>query len=350
MIALAEPWLCGNEAAYVNDALRRNQLSAGSYVARFEAAFAPVAGCTEAIATSSGTTALHLLLAALNVGPGDEVLVPDLTFVATANAVRYCGARPVPVDVDPDTWALDPLLVRRYVTPRTVGLIAVHLYGVPADMPLLLQEAQAHGLWLVEDAAEAPGATLDGKPVGSFGVGAAFSFYGNKLITTGEGGMVTTNDARLAARCRLLRGQGMDPARRYWHTDLGYNYRMTELQGALGLGQVEHFNAHLAARRRVAGWYQQFGHMQDWQAARGWPAWWLNVALLPDREERSAQLARRGIETRPAFVPLHRLPIYADDPGRYPVADMVGRQGLCLPSHARLTADDVWSVCQAVVA
>ena len=355
MIRLAEPWLPGNERLYVLQALDNRQLSAGPFVSRFEAAFAEQMGARYGVATSSGTTALHLILAALGVGPGDEVIVPALTFVATANAVRYTGAEVVLADVTPLTWCLTAQEALHRITPRTKAIVAVHLYGHPADMTMLRKLCEAKGLYLIEDAAEAPGATCDGLPVGSLGRAAAFSFYGNKIITTGEGGMVTTNDAALAERLRLLRGQGQDPARRYWHTVLGFNYRMAELQGAVGLGQTEEFPNHLAARRRIARQYRMFGPNFEWQVDANWakPAYWMNALLLPaglERHKVMHQLAERGIETRPAFYPLAVMPPYAylAPHGPWPVAEDIARRGLCLPTHAGLTSDDVATVCAAL--
>jgi perosamine synthetase len=297
------------------------------------------------------------MLAALDIGPGDEVILPALTFVATANAVSYTGATPVLADVHPDTWCIDPDDVERRLSAHTRAVLAVHLYGHPADMTALREICDGYELHLLEDAAEAPGAYWAGRPVGSLGDMAAFSFYGNKIISTGEGGMVTTNDAHLAERLRLLRGQGQDPERRYWHPVIGYNYRMTELQGAVGLAQTEDFALHLQARLRVHDAYRRFAPGLCWQgqARRAEPAYWLNVALFAERDAVAAALARAGIETRPVFYPLHHLPPYADlgPPGAYPVARHVSARGLCLPSHAGLTAEDVHGICelaQAVVA
>jgi perosamine synthetase len=352
VIHLAEPVFYGNEEAYVRDALQHRQLSAGAYVARFETAFAALAGCTFGIATSSGTTALHLMLVALGLGPGDEVILPDLTFVATANAVTYTGATPVLADVLPDTWCIDPWDVERRISARTRAVLAVHLYGQPADMTALRALCAGYELPLLEDAAEAPGAYWAGRPVGCLGELAAFSFYGNKIITTGEGGMVTTNDAELAARLRLFRGQGQEPERRYWHPVIGYNYRMTELQGALGLAQTEDFAAHLQARRRVAEMYRTFAPQLRWQGEAQYaePAYWLNVALFEERAVVADALGVAGIETRPVFYPLHHLPPYADlaPAHAYPVAREVSERGLCLPSHAQLAASDVGRICEIV--
>ncbi|MGB8511125.1 MAG: DegT/DnrJ/EryC1/StrS family aminotransferase, partial [Pyrinomonadaceae bacterium] len=223
-IPVAAPVLAGREKEYVADCMESGWISSsGKYVELFEAAFAKFCGVRHAVACCNGTVALHLALVALGVAPNDEVIVPTLTFVATANAVTYCGARPVFVDSEPETWNLDPAQVEAKITSRTKGIIAVHLYGQPAEMDALRAVARRHGLFLLEDAAEAHGALYKGRPAGSLGDVAAFSFYGNKIIATGEGGMVTTDDDALAARVRLLRGQGMDTERRYWFPVVGYN-------------------------------------------------------------------------------------------------------------------------------
>jgi perosamine synthetase len=356
MLHVWEPVLDGNETAYVMAALTARRLSADAHVSQFEAAFAELAGCAWGVAVSSGTTALHLMLAALGIGPGDEVILPALTFVATANAVRYCGATPVLADIDPDTWCIDPEQVLQCSGPRTKAVLAVHLYGQPADMLQLQTLCDATGWLLLEDAAEAPGARLAGQPVGGFGAAAAFSFYANKTITTGEGGMVTTSDDRLVERLRLLRGQGQDPKRRYWHTEVGYNYRMSELQGALGLAQVEQIDKRLYEARLLARTYRAYPQTTwRWQHSyrRAEPSFWANVALLPEGVNRDAvaqELLAQGIETRPAFYPLHLLPAYQGygAPGDYPVAERVGRQGLVLPSHSLVTDVDAWRVCETL--
>jgi len=356
MLHVWEPMLDGRETEYVMAALTARRLSADAHVSRFEEAFAGLAGCAWGVAVSSGTTALHLMLAALGIGPGDEVIVPALTFVATANAVRYCGATPVLADIDPDTWCIAPEQALQRSGPRTKAVLAVHLYGQPADMLQLQTLCDATGWLLLEDAAEAPGARLAGQAVGSFGTAAAFSFYANKTITTGEGGMVTTSDDRLVEKLRLLRGQGQDPQRRYWHEVVGFNYRMSELQGALGLAQVERIAQRLAEARALAWTYRDYPQgTWRWQHSprRAEPSFWANVALLPEgvnRDSVALELLAQGIETRPAFYPLHLLPAYAGygAPGDYPVAERVGRQGLVLPSHGLVTDMDAWRVCETL--
>ncbi|MBX3010284.1 MAG: DegT/DnrJ/EryC1/StrS family aminotransferase, partial [Caldilineaceae bacterium] len=224
-IPIYEPTLGEAEEALVLEAVRSGWISSnGKYLREFEERFAAFCGAAYGVSTNNGTTALHLVLHALGIGPGDEVIVPALTFVASANAVRYTGATPIFADVDPVTWTLDPAAVAALITPRTKAIMPVHLYGHPAPMPALQALADQHGLLLVEDAAEAHGAQVGDKRTGVLGQAAAFSFFANKVITTGEGGMVTTNDATLAARCRMLRDHAMPPERRYWHDEIGFNY------------------------------------------------------------------------------------------------------------------------------
>ncbi|HEY7161543.1 MAG TPA: DegT/DnrJ/EryC1/StrS family aminotransferase, partial [Acidobacteriota bacterium] len=257
-IPVSAPVLNGNERKYVLDCLDTTWISSnGKYIEQFEKSFAAFCQTKHALSCCNGTVALHLALMALGLKPEDEVLVPTLTFVATANAVAYCGARPVFLDSDPDTWNLDVSTIEKKITARTKGIVAVHLYGNPVDMAALMSLAQQHGLWVVEDAAEAHGAEFGGKKVGSYGALSSFSFYGNKIITSGEGGMVVTNDSTLALKVSRLKGQGMDPEHRYWFPIIGYNYRMTNIEAALGLAQLENVAASIQSRNEIAQWYQQ---------------------------------------------------------------------------------------------
>jgi perosamine synthetase len=357
-IPVAAPALIGNEAAYVSDCIESTWISsAGQYVERFEAAFAEFCDVGYAVSCCNGTAALHLALLALGVEPGDEVIVPTLTFVATANAVTYCGARPVFVDSDPEIWSLDPSLLPDLITARTKGIIVVHLYGHPVDMDPVLALAQKHGLFVIEDAAEAHGAEYKGRRIGSLGDVAAFSFYGNKLLTTGEGGMVVTNDAGLAAKVHQLKGQGVDPHRRYWFPVIGYNYRLTNIAAAIGLAQMEKADWHVSRRREVAAQYAQ--HLKSspdikLQPEKSWArhAYWMTSVVLDEhaavpRDEVMARLADAGIETRPFFHPMHTLPMYqelAQEQG-YPVAERLASHGINLPSSATLSGEDVAFVC-----
>jgi len=353
-IPVAAPVLNGNEKAYVADCLDSTWISSsGKYIEQFEAAFAKFCDVKHAAACCNGTVALHLALMALGVGTGDEVIVPTLTFVATANAVAYCGARPVFVDSEPETWNMDPALIEQKITNQTKGIIVVHLYGHPVDMDPVMSIARRHGLFVIEDAAEAHGALYKGRKVGSIGDIATFSFYGNKIITTGEGGMVVTNDDALASKVRQLKGQGMDPQRRYWFPMTGYNYRMTNIAAAIGLAQLEKATWHIHRRREVAQWYLQ--HLRGVPALilpveKDWAqnVYWMFTAILDesltaDRDEVMSALAREGVETRPVFYPMHVLPPYRHltKGQEFPVADRLAQRGINLPTWAGLTEEDV---------
>jgi len=361
-IPVARPALVGRELEYVRDCLESGWISSnGTYVERFERAFAEFCGVRHAVACCNGTAALHLALLALGVAPGDEVIVPTLTFVATANAVTYCGARPVFVDSEPATWNLDPEHVGRKISPRTKAIVAVHLYGHPADMDPLRALADRHGLAVVEDAAEAHGAEYHGRRVGSLGQVACFSFYGNKILTTGEGGMLLTEHRELADRARLLRGQGQDPARHYWFPALGFNYRMTNVAAAIGVAQLERADWHLERRRQIALRYRELlGAAPHLCLSPELPwaknAFWMSCAVLAvgspiARDELARRLASRGIETRPFFHPMHTLPVYRAPAAaeRFPVAERLAAQGLNLPSFATLSDHEIQTVAAALL-
>ncbi|NDJ76062.1 MAG: DegT/DnrJ/EryC1/StrS family aminotransferase [Chloroflexi bacterium] len=362
-IPVAAPVFAGNEKKYVMDCLETTWISSkGKYVTQFEESFAAFCGVKHAMLCSSGTTALHLGLLALGVGPGDEVILPTLTFVSTANAVMYCGATPVFVDSLPDTWNLDPAQLAAKITPRTKAIIVVHLYGLPCDMDAVQAIADAHHVPVLEDAAEAHGAVYQGQRAGALGKVGMFSFYGNKTITTGEGGMVTTGEDDLAEQVRLLRGQGQDPNRRYWFPVIGYNYRLTNIQAAIGLAQLEQADFHLGARRDVYRWYREELAGVDelvWQTVADGiePTYWMVSVVLGDnvqmeRDAVMAALRERGIETRPLFYPIHTLPPY-HDPARHgslPVAERLAARGINLPTWAGLTRDDVRYISQSLLA
>jgi len=360
-IPMAAPMLVGNEKAYVLDCLDSTWISStGKYVERFESSFADFCGARHAISCCNGTVALHLALVALGLEAGDEVIVPTFTFVATANAVRYCNATPVFVDVDPETWTIDPALVEQKITSRTRGIIVVHLYGQPVDLDPILELARRHSLFVIEDAAEAHGAEYKGNKVGALADVGAFSFYGNKAITTGEGGMLTTNDDALAATLRLLRGQGMDPRKRYWHPVIGYNYRMTNVAAAIGLGQLEKVDWHLERRATVAHWYDKaLSGISGvrWQSESDWSKriyWMFSVTIDGDERDRDAVMSHlndAGIETRPLFYPLHLLPPYQKqgENAGCPVAERIALSGFSLPTWAGLTNDDVNYVAESLV-
>jgi perosamine synthetase len=361
MINLAQPDLNGNELKYVTECMETGWISSiGRFIPLFEETFAKLAGTKHAIATNNGTTALHLALVALGVGPGDEVIVPTVTYIASANAVSYTGATPVFVDVEPGTLNIDAAKLKAAITPRTKGVMSVHLYGIPADVKGVQAVCDEHGLFHLEDAAESHGATVDGKPVGSWGDAATFSFFGNKIATTGEGGAVTTDDDELAAKLRLLRGQGMDPERRYWFPVIGFNYRMTNIQAAIGLGQLERFEDMIGIRRDIAAHYAarfaQLGDALDTVAIADGvvPVPWMQNIYLRDadaarRDGFMASLRERGVDSRPVFYPMHVLPPY-EQRGDFAVGDDWSARGISLPMHTSLTSDDVDEICDAVAA
>jgi perosamine synthetase len=360
-VPLAQPALGGNEVKYVNDCLATGWVSSqGSYIEKFQNAFQTYMGGGLALSTSSGTTALHLALAALGIGPGDEVIVPDLTFGATANAVLHAGATPVFVDIDPATWTLDPAAMAAAVTPRTRAVIPVHLYGHPCDMDAIMDVARRHKLFVVEDCAESLGAQYKNRKAGIDGDVGCFSFFANKMITTGEGGMVLTRDPALHAKMAVLRDHGMTKERRYWHEYPGFNYRMTNLQAALGLAQMERIEVFLQRRRDIVARYdKRLTNIQGIILPPRMP-WAVNVHWLYtvsidepvlgiSRDMLLAKLNERGIETRKVFFPLHPQPAFrAGVAHDCPVSEHVARRGVSLPTSNDLTIADVDRVCDAI--
>jgi perosamine synthetase len=359
-IAVAHPYLCGREREYVLECIDTTWISSvGTFISRFETQFAEYAGARNAIAVSNGTVALHAALLGLGVEAGDEVIVPTMTFVATANTVAYCNATPVLVDSEPRTFNVDPARVEAAVTNKTRGIIPVHLYGHPCDMDAIRDIARRHDLWVLEDAAEALGATYRGARAGSLGDCATFSFFGNKTITTGEGGMIVTDDDALAARIRLIKGQGMDPKHRYWFPQIGYNYRMTNVAAAIGLGQLEQIDTHLGRRDEVRAWYDELLAPLEGRVRRPieepWAhsSYWMYSVALEDgvpreRDDVMRAMSERGVETRPVFYPMHVMPVFSADSAHFPVATWYGERGISLPTHALLSREDVEYVVEVL--
>lgn len=364
-IPVAAPVIGQFEIECVTDAIRSGWVSSiGPYIEKFETGFAEYIGVKHAISVSNGTTALHLALHALGIGPGDEVIIPDLTFAATAHAVMQTGGTPVLVDVEMDTWCLDPYAVERAISPKTRAIMPVHLFGHPADMNAISAIASQHNLLVIEDAAEAHGAEVDGRKTGSLGTVGAFSFYGNKVITTGEGGMLTTDDDQLAARLRFLKDHGMSPNRRYFHTELAFNYRMTNLQAALGFAQLSQIEAFIEKKRQILEWYREglgdiAGLGLNIQRVGYRNIFWMISVVLDERMELSrdelcAQLKSRGIDTRPFFVSMSELPHLAKlqkigvNGHDCSVSVRLSRQGFSLPSGCDLTKEQVQRVVEAV--
>jgi perosamine synthetase len=355
-IPLYQPDLGGNEKRYVMECLDSTWISSkGRFVNEFEKQFADYVGVKHAMAVCNGTVALHLALITLGVGPGDEVIVPTLTYIAAVNSIAYTGATPVFVDSLRDTWQIDAADVRRKITPRTKAIMAVHLYGHPCQMDELQKIATEHDVFLVEDCAEAFGTKFKGKMVGGFGDISCFSFFGNKTITTGEGGMVVSNDQTLAERARHFKGQGLAAHREYWHDVIGYNYRMTNICAALGLAQLERANEFIAKKRDLALTYQQ--------QLKGVPvecqvehkdcvhSFWMNSILVKDagdREPLRAHLRERGIETRPLFYPVHTMPMYASRYQRHPVAEDLAWRGINIPSWPGLSEAQIKAITSSI--
>jgi perosamine synthetase len=360
-IPVAIPDLGGNEEKYAAEAIRSSWISStGKYIEEFESRFASMCQVRHCLGTANGTVALHLALMALDLAPGDEVIVPSLTYVATANAVRYVNAEPVFVDVSPTNWCIDPQAIEAAITPRTKGIIAVHLYGHPADMDAINAVAHRHGLWVVEDAAEAHFATYKGRTTGGLGDIATFSFYGNKTITCGEGGAVTFNDDRLLLRSRMLRGQGMDPDRRYFFPIVGYNYRLTNTACAILTAQLERATEIVAARRRICDLYTRklagtpgigFQPVAEWAVVT---PWLFCITVDPilygrSRDELAEFLAKSRIDSRPFFISVHRLPPYAKNAGLHlPITDRLSETGMNLPTYNGLTNADIDRVVDTV--
>jgi len=355
-IPIYQPSLTGNERKYVNECLDTTWISSkGKFIGEFEHGFAQHTGVRHAAAVCNGTVALHLALVALGIGPGDEVIVPTLTYIASVNAIAYTGATPVFVDSLIDTWQMDPADVERKVSDKTRAIMAVHLYGHPCEMDALLAIARKHELFLVEDCAEAFGTYYKGVHVGGFGDISTFSFFGNKTITTGEGGMVATNDETLHDRMVHFKGQGLAAHRQYWHDVIGYNYRMTNICAAIGLAQLEQADAFLKSKRRIAERYRSgfdgMSYSFHEEKSDVVHSYWMCSILVDDPAKRDplrAHLAAKGVETRPVFYPAHTMPMYAKKFQRHPVAEDIGWRGINLPSWPGMSDEQIDHVISAI--
>jgi perosamine synthetase len=365
-IPVCEPSLLGNETKYVMDAIESGWISSsGKYVAAFETAFAQYCGVAHGIAVCNGTMALHLALVAAGIGQGDEVIVPDFTMVASAFAVCYAGAVPVFVDADRTTWNIDPEKIEEKITGRTKAVMPVHIYGYPCDMDSISRIAARHGLMVIEDGAEAHGAEYSGRKVGSFGHLSAFSFFANKNITTGEGGMVVTDDGTFAERCRYYKNLcfPLNAPRTYIHDNVGFNYRMSNLHAAIGLAQVERGDFYRARRIENGKAYRKLlagvpGIEFQKEQEDCLSVYWMNGIIVHPkvyghtRNELGVHLEDIGIETRNFFVGLHRQPAlkkygcHTSDP--YPIADRLSDYGLYLPSSSLLDMEQIGFVCKVI--
>jgi perosamine synthetase len=359
MIPISEPYLSGKEKLYVNQCLETNWISSqGEFILKFEEGLAKYHGMHYGIATSNCTTALHLSLKALGIGPGDEVICPDLTFIAPANMIVLSGAKPVLVDIDPLTLAIDVNILESKLTERTKAIIVVHQFGHAAPMDEIMALAKKYHLRIIEDNAESIGGRYKGRLLGTFGDVSCFSFYANKIITTGEGGAILTNDENIADRCRELRDHGMSKNKRYLHIGLGYNYRMTNIQAAIGVAQLEELDTIVAIRRRQMELYYKLLESVPGITLRSFAPWcepvhWLMTLTLDDRYSRDEFLdfmKKEGIDCRQMVNPVHRAQHFIEeyDDNDFPNAIKISIQSAHLPCSTALTIEQINLVSKQV--
>lgn len=355
-IPIYQPDLNGNEKKYVNECIDTSWISSrGRFVGEFESNFAARIGIEHAASVCNGTVALHLALLALGIGPGDEVIVPTLTYIASANSIAYTGATPVFVDSCRDTWQIDPEDVLRHISPRTKAIMPVHLYGQACDMDSLMDIAREHRIFIIEDCAEAFGTIYKGRHVGTFGDISTFSFFGNKTITSGEGGMVVSNDKTLIERARHLKGQGLAAHREYWHDVVGYNYRMTNIQAAIGLAQLERADEFIERKRALAECYKAAlcdlpveVHAEAPDTVHSYWMFSILVERADQRDPLRQHLIKDGIETRPVFYPMHTMPMYAKNYRKHRIAEDLAWRGINLPSWPGLSESQVTRIVTSI--
>jgi len=355
---ISQPTLGKLEEEYVLDAVKSGWVSSlGPYIEKFEKAFAKFCQAKYALTTSNGTTGLHLALLAVGIGPGDEVIVPDLSFIATANAVAYTGATPVFADIEDSTLCIDLPSIESAITPKTKAIIPVHLYGHPAKMNEINLLAKKFNLSVIEDAAEAHGATYQNKPVGGLGSCGVFSFYGNKIITTGEGGMLVTDDSQIYERAKVLRDHAMSANKRYWHDEVGYNYRMTNIQAALGLAQLEQITSFIEKRVQILEWYEhalsgqkkiRLNRKSNWAKSVPWIICAEIEGMRYDvRDQLIGALRNKGIDSRPYFYPMSDMPMF--DTATTKIAHKVSSMGINLPTYLELSQLDVEHISNQLI-
>lgn len=350
-----QPFLGEKEKQYVNECLESTWISSkGKFISLFESEFSEYVKCNYATTCTNGTVALHLALLALDIKEGDEVIVPTLTYIASVNAITYTGAKPVFVDSEDRYWQIDTNKLEKKITSKTKAIIVVHLYGHSSDMDAIVKIANKYNLKIIEDCAEAFGAKYKNKHVGSFGDIATYSFFGNKTITTGEGGMVTTNNKYLYNKIIKLKGQGLAENREYWHDIVGYNYRMTNIACAIGLAQLERIDSILTKKRNIAMYYKvglESLPLKFHQESKDcFHAYWMCTILTENKQIRDnlrIYLQKNLIETRPIFHPIHKMPMY-DLGQKYIVAENVSAKGMNLPSYPDLDEQDVHYICSII--
>ena len=351
-----QPSLHGNEKKYVMECLDSTWISSkGKFINQFEESFSEYLGIKYSAAVSNGTVALHAALLVLGIGKGDEVIVPTFTYIASVNSIRYTDAVPVFVDSKEDTWQMDPEEVKKKITSKTKAVMAVHLYGHICEMDELVKICNEHNLYLIEDTAEAFGSKYKGKFAGTFGDISTFSFFGNKTITTGEGGIVSTNSKELYDLIVRLKGQGLAAGKEYFHDIIGYNYRMTNICAAIGCAQLENATGIITKKREIANWYNNQLNDLPLQLHKEskdvYHTYWMYTVMVNDAEKRDMLrtfLKENGIETRPAFHPVHQMPMYYKEGASFPVAESMALKGINLPSYPELSESDVEYICKTI--
>ncbi|MCL5432983.1 MAG: DegT/DnrJ/EryC1/StrS family aminotransferase [Patescibacteria group bacterium] len=354
-IAVTQPLFSGKEVEYVTDCIKSTWVSSGKYIELFEKKFATFCNTSYASTCSSGTTALHLVFLALKIKKNDEVIIPDLTYVSTANVIKYVGARPILVDVDRNIWTINPKKIEAKITKNTKAIVAVHLYGHPADMDSINLIAKKHNLIVIEDACEAHGALYNGKKVGSLSKVGCFSFSGAKIITTGEGGMIVSKDKDLMMRIESIRSNFIAKSRHFFHSDVGYPYRFTNIQAALGLAQLEKITTLMNIKIKNARIYNTLFKDEEVIQLPPQKSWaknifWLYSIVLKKsglRDKLIYHLEEKGIQTRPFFVPIHKLPMYKNRE-KFPNSDFLSENGISLPSGLTLDSRDIERICNEV--
>jgi perosamine synthetase len=364
MIPVCEPYIGEKELEYVTDCIKSNWISSkGKYIELFEGKFANYCGCNYGISTTSGTTALHLALASLGMAPGDEVIVPAFTMISTVFAVVYVDCKPVLIDAELETGNIDTTKIEQKITEKTKAILLTHIYGHPCNMDPIMEIAKKYNIYVIEDAAEAHGAEYRGKKAGSIGDIGCFSFYANKIITTGEGGMMVTNSQEIAERARSLKDLAFSKEKRFLHDAIGFNYRMTNIQAAIGLAQFERIDELVERRRSNAQLYNQLlkdipGIRLPQEKSCAKNVYWMYAIQIEDefgisRDQLMERLREKGIETRTFFISMHRQPAFRDmglfnNEEAYPVADELSQRGLYLPSSSGLTVEQISYICKTI--
>ena len=357
-IPVYEPFFNGLERTYVNDCLESGWISGqGAYIKKFEDEFSNfLSNDIYSVCVSNGTVALHLALLALGIGPGDEVIVTSFTYIASINAITYVGAIPIFVDINEETWNINPSLISSFITTKTKAILAVHIYGMPCNMDLICDIAASYSLKVIEDSAEALGSRYNDQQVGTLGDISTFSFFGNKTLTTGEGGMISSKDISIIEYCRYLKSQAVSTTQRYWHNDIGYNYRMTNICAAIGSAQLTTIKQVLDLKKHVFNQYKSYLSIQpqikfQQQCSRSESSYWLVTCLFQSSTNlKNVEQAflENNIDFRPLFPPVHKMPMYLSQNADCPVSDDLSSRGICLPSSPNLTPDEISFVCDVI--